>query len=76
MWSRTAAIGSGLYVLAFLCAAIYPWFDHQTFSGLAAVLLGLPWVDYFPSSLFLLAIALNAMIIYAVLAVISRILER
>ena len=31
------------------CAAIYPLFDHRTFSGLAAVLLAWPWVDYFPS---------------------------
>jgi hypothetical protein len=72
MWSRAAAIGAGLYLLVFLCAAIYPWFDHRTFSGLAAVLLALPWVDYFPSSLFSVAIFLNAVIIYVVLAVVSR----
>lgn len=75
MWSRSAAIGAGLYLLAFLCAASYPSFDHRTFSGLAAVLLGLPWVDYFPSTLFLLAILLNAVIIYVVLAIISRTLS-
>ena len=72
MWSRTAGIGVGLYLLAFLCAAIYPWFDHRTFSGLPAVLLALPWVDYFPSSLLLVAIFLNTVIIYVVLAFVSR----
>jgi hypothetical protein len=76
MWSRTAAIGVGLYLLAFLCAAIYPWFDRRTFSGLAAVLLAWPWVDYFPSSLLLLAVFLNALIIYFVLAVIARAVRR
>jgi hypothetical protein len=73
MWSKTAAIAASLYLLVFLCAAIYPLFDPRTFSGLAAVMLGLPWVDYFPGSLFLLAILFNAVIIYAVLAIISRI---
>jgi hypothetical protein len=38
-------------------------------------MLGLPWVDYFPSTLFLLAILLNAVIIYVVLAIISRTLS-
>ena len=71
MWSRTAALGVGLYLLAFLSAAIYPWFDRRIFSGLAAVLLAWPWLDYFPSSALLFAVALNAVIIYAVLAGIS-----
>jgi hypothetical protein len=75
MWSRTAAIGAGFYLLAFLCAAIYPSFDRRTFSGLAAVLLAWPWVDYFPSSLLLLAVFLNALIIYGVLAMIVRALK-
>lgn len=72
MWSKPASIGAGLYLLAFLCAAIYPWFDHRTFSGLAAVMLGLPWIGYFQSSLLLPAIFLNALIIYVVLAFVSR----
>jgi hypothetical protein len=72
MWSRTAALGAGLYLLAFLSAAIYPWFDPRTFSGMAAVLLAWPWVDYFPSSALLFGVALNAVIIYAILAGLSR----
>jgi len=56
---------------ALLGAAIYPWLDPRTFSGLAAVLLAWPWLDYFPSSALLFAVALNAVIIYAVLAGIS-----
>ena len=77
MWYRTAAaLGAGLYLLAFLSAAIYPWFDRRTFSGLAAVLLAWPWVDYFPSSALLFGIAINAVIIYAVLALISCAFKR
>ena len=77
MWrSRTAAIGTGVYVLTFGCAAIYPLFDHRTFSGLAAVLLAWPWVDYFPSWALLLGVALNAAIVYTVLAALSRPFER
>jgi len=76
MWSRTAALGVGLYLLAFLSAAIYPWFDRCIFSGLAAVLLAWPWVDYFPSSALLVGVALNAVIIYAILASISRAFRR
>jgi len=71
MRSKFAAIGAILYLLAFACASAYPLFDHRTFAGLAAVLLGLPWIDYIPSEWFLGAIALNALIIYFVLATIS-----
>jgi hypothetical protein len=71
MRSRLAAIGAILYLLLFACAAAYPLFDHSTFAGLPAVLMGLPWIDYFPSSLFWGAIALNALIIYVVLALLS-----
>jgi hypothetical protein len=72
MWSRFAAAGAAVYLLIFACAAAYPLFDHRTFAGLFPVLLGLPWIDYFPSSLFLAAIALNALIIYLALAALSR----
>lgn len=75
-WSRAAAIGTGVYVLAFGCAAIYPLFDHRTFSGLAAVLLAWPWVDYFPSWALLLGVALNSAIIYALLAAVPRLFGR
>jgi len=64
-----------IYLLVFACAAAYPLFDHSTFAGLPAVLLGLPWIDYIPSSWFLGAIALNALIIYFVLAALSFLLS-
>jgi hypothetical protein len=75
MRSRFAAIGAILYLLAFACASAYPLFDHSTFAGLAAVLLGLPWIDYLPSGWLLGAIALNALIIYFVLAAASFLLS-
>src|SRR6202140_2495321 len=68
---RLAAIGTGFYLLAFVCASIYPVFDRRTFSGLFAVLLAWPWVDYLPSAWLLLAVALNAIIICVLLAVLS-----
>ena len=71
MYSKLGAAGAAVYLVAFACAAIYPQFDHRTFSGLAAVLLALPWIDYFPSKLLPAAVALNALIIYVVLAVLS-----
>jgi hypothetical protein len=71
MRSKFAAIGTILYLLVFACASAYTLFDHRTFAGLAAVLLGLPWIDYIPSRWFLGAIALNALIIYFVLAALS-----
>ena len=75
MRSRFAAIGAILYLAVFACASAYPLFDHSTFAGLPAVLLGLPWVDYIPSSWFLAAIALNALIIYFLLAALSFLLS-
>jgi hypothetical protein len=71
MISRLGAAGAILYLLVFACAAAYPLFDHRTFSGVAAVLLGLPWIDYFPGRWLYAAIALNALIIYLVLATLS-----
>ena len=56
--------------------ALATWFDYRTFSGLAAVLLAWPWIDYFPSSLLLLGIFLNALIIYFVLAVVAGAVRR
>ena len=75
MRSRFAAIGAMIYLLVFACAAAYSLFDHRTFAGLAAVLLGLPWIDYLPSGWLLCAIALNALIIYFVLAALSFLLS-
>jgi hypothetical protein len=71
MWSRFAAAGTALYLVIFASAFAYPLFDHRTVAGLAAVMLGLPWIDYFPGSWFPAAIALNALIIYCVLAALS-----
>ena len=71
MQSKFAAGGTILYLVAFACASAYPLFDHRTFAGLAAVLLGLPWIDYLPSGWLLGAIALNALIIYFLLAALS-----
>jgi hypothetical protein len=75
MRSRFAAIGAILYLAVLACAAAYPLFDHSTFAGLAAVLLGLPWIDYLPSGWLLGAIALNALIIYLLLAALSFLLS-
>jgi hypothetical protein len=75
MRSRFAAIGAMIYLLVFACASAYPLFDHSTFAGLAAVLLGLPWIDYLPSKWFLAAIVLNALIIYFLLATVSFLLS-
>jgi hypothetical protein len=71
--SRIAAIGAGFYLLTFVCASLYPLFDRRTFSGLAAVLLALPWIDYLPDAWpsLLLAVMLNAIAIYAILAALS-----
>jgi hypothetical protein len=69
--SKIAAIGAGFYLLAFACASIYPMLDRRTFSGVAAVLLAWPWIDYLPSAWLLLAVALNAIIIYVLLAILS-----
>jgi hypothetical protein len=71
MRSRFAAVGAILYLLLFVCLAAYPHFDHRTFAGLPAVLMGLPWIDYIPSGWLWGAIALNALIIYVTLALLS-----
>jgi hypothetical protein len=76
MRSKIGAAGAAIYLLLFACAAAYPLFDHRTFSGMAAVLMGLPWIDYFPSSWFLGAIALNAILIYLVLAAVAWLVSR
>ena len=75
MRSRFAAIGAILYLLAFACAAAYPLFDHSTFAGLAAVVLALPWIDYLPSGWLPAAVALNALVIYVLLAALSFVLS-
>jgi hypothetical protein len=71
MRSKIAAIGAGFYLLVFAGASIYPVFDRRTFSGLFAVLLAWPWIDYLPSAWLLLAVALNTIIIYVLLGVLS-----
>jgi len=76
MRSRFAAIGAIVYLALFGCAAAYPLFDHRTFSGLPAVMMGLPWIDYLPSKWLLVAISVNALIIYVVLAALSFLVSR
>ena len=66
---KIALLGAATYLAAFFCASLYPFFDHRTFSGLAAVLLAWPWVDYIASATLPLAVALNTVLIYVVLAV-------
>jgi len=63
-------MGAALYLLAFVCAVIYTLFTRETFSGLPAVMLAWPWIDYLPKwhYAFLIAVALNAVIIYFALA--------
>ena len=51
---------------------MYPLFDKRTFSGLVPALLAWPWIDYLPSALLLVMVALNAIVIYFVLAFLSR----
>jgi len=68
MASKFAAGGAIFYLLLFVCTYAYTFFDHRTFAGLPAVLLGLPWIDYLPSGWLLASIALNAAIIYLTLA--------
>jgi hypothetical protein len=71
MQSKLAAIGTGIYLLAVVCASIYPMFDRRTFSGIILVFLALPWIDYLPSAWLPLAIALNTIVIFGLLAVLS-----
>jgi hypothetical protein len=71
MYSKLASCGMAIYLAAIAWAFAYPHFDHSTFAGVFFVLLALPWVDYFPGYLLPLAVALNALIIYVVLAVLS-----
>jgi hypothetical protein len=70
MYSRFAVAITALYLIAFAGAAAYAHFDHRMFSGVFAVLLALPWIDYFPS--LPTAVALNAVIIYAVMTALSH----
>jgi len=68
--SPVPAIGATLYLLAFVGTVIYPYFSRETFSGLPAVMLAWPWIDYLPRWHFAiwLGVALNAVTIYCVLA--------
>ena len=68
--SPVPLIGATVYLLAFVGAAIYTLFSRETFSGLPAVMLAWPWIDYLPKchAAILIAVALNTVIIYCVLA--------
>lgn len=72
--SQLARIGAISYLLAFLAASLYPRISHQTFAGLPAVMLLWPWIDLVHpiSHIAVVAFAaLNAAIIYTVLALLS-----
>ena len=68
--SPVPLMGAAFYLLAFVGAVIYTLFTRETFSGLPAVMLAWPWIDYLPKwhYAFLIAVALNAIIIYIALA--------
>ena len=68
---KLAAIGTGFYLLVVVCASIYPVFDRRTFSGILVVLLALPWIDCLPSAWLPLAIVLNTIVIFGLLALLS-----
>ena len=77
--SQLAIIAAISYLLAFLAASLYPLISHQVFAGRLAALLLWPWLNLLhPSSQIALAAcaALNAAIIYAVLALLSILLRR
>ena len=68
--SPVPLMGAAVYLLAFVGAAIYTLFTRETFSGLPTVMLAWPWIDYLPKwhYAFLIAVALNAVIVYFALA--------
>lgn len=72
-YSRIAVIGTGLYLLAFVCASIYAMSDSHTFTGILAVFFAVPWIDFVPKMPFLLGVAANATIIYLFLATVSNV---
>jgi hypothetical protein len=70
MRSKLGAAGATLYLLACAGTYAYPYFNPGTFSGVAMVMLALPWIDYLPG-VWLGAVVLNALIIYLLLATLS-----
>jgi hypothetical protein len=77
--SEAATIGAISYLLFFVAASLYSHISRQTFAGLPAVLLLWPWIGLLhPSSQIVLiaCAALNAAIIYAVLALLSAAFSR
>jgi hypothetical protein len=73
MVSKLAIALTAIYLIAFAGAIAYAHFDQRMFSNVFAVLLALPWIDYFPKIQLSVAAALNALIIYAVTAALSHI---
>lgn len=77
--SQLATIAALSYLLAFLAASVYPLISRQAFAGRPASLLLWPWTNLLhPSSqiALLACAALNAALIYAVLALLSLLLRR
>jgi hypothetical protein len=68
MRSKFADTVTILYLLAFACAVAYAHFAPDLFAGVSAVLLTLPWIEYFPGIGLFGAAALNALIIYLAFA--------
>jgi hypothetical protein len=75
---KVGLVAASLYLAAFLSASSYPLFDHRTFSGLFAVLLAWPWVDYLPRWHFeiLLAAGLNTAIIFCGFALLEKVMTK
>ena len=75
---KVGLVAASLYLSAFLFASLYPLFDHRTFSGLFAVLLAWPWVDYLPKWHFaiLLAAGLNAAIVFCGFALLENVMKK
>jgi|SRR5690349_13904378 len=77
--SQLARIGAISYLLAFFAASLYPRISHQTFAGLPAIMLLWPWIDLVHPTSHIAVVAfaaLNAAIIYTVLAVLSVAVSR
>jgi len=77
--SKVAAVCASVYLLAFLSLTVYACFDKSAFSGLPAVLLTWPWIDYVPllvptNVAVPLCAILNAALIYVLFAFLAKLL--
>jgi hypothetical protein len=77
--SKVAGVCAGVYLLAFLSLTVYAYFDKSDFSGLPAVLLTWPWIDYVPllvpaNVAVPLCAILNTALIYVLFAFLAQLL--